>query len=249
MKKRNLYFQKNIFHEDDDEHIKVIEKYFDIMVIDNNWSFKTEKFYDQFRTSIAYAKQISRFEKFTSALEWAGKLRKEMVSSDFYFQNLDHAVCEFEKTPDCFKLLKLFVRPISGDKTFAGNVFTIKTLRNELDFLIQKNVDPSILCLIAPPIHIKNEYRLIFIDGQYISGSRYMVDFELSVDGSIPYDIVEYGKLIHQKYDLPPWVVLDVGVTHNGPKVIELNQLETSSYYGADLDKIYKAWSNYYEKE
>jgi hypothetical protein len=248
--KLTLFFQRNIFHEDDDEHIKIIEKYFDVVVIGNDWGFKTEKFCYQFRTSIFHAKQINRFEKFTNALAWAGKLRPEMLSEHFHFQTMDYIADNFCSYNDDFspENIRLFVRPVGGDKTFAGNVFSENTFKNEFEFLKQKNVDPHIICMVSNPVPIKKEYRLIFIDGKYVSGSRYMIHGKLDVDSNVPSDIVEYGTMVHEKYDLPPWVVLDVGVTYYGPKVIELNQLETSSFYGADLDKIYKTWSEYYEQ-
>lgn len=250
--KTNLYFQRNIFHENDDEHIDIIKKYFRLYEIDISSIYKPTSWDKPYslKASIAIAKRANCFEKFTNALEWAGKLRKEMVSEHFYFQTMQYILDYFYALKEDLDLedIQMFIRPVSGDKTFAGNVFSEKSFRNEFEFLMQRNVDPHTLCMVSHTAHIKKEYRLIFIDGKYVSGSQYMVNMKLHVDSSVPSDVIEYSKTVHSKYDLPPWVVLDIGITRNGPRVIELNQIETSSFYGADLDKIYKTWSEYYEK-
>lgn len=248
----NLLFQRNIFHENDDEHINIIKKYFHVHEVSPNHitTYDSEGQHFSYRTSIAVAKRNKVFEKFTNALEWAGKLRKEMVCDHFQFQTLDYIVEHFNNYFDLYqnKCSELFVRPVAGDKVFAGDVFTEKSLKNEYYFLRQKNADPHTLCMVSFPETIKKEYRLIFIDNNYISGSQYMDSGELSVSPVVPEQVVEYGKQIHAKYDLPPWVVLDIGIVYDGiPRVIELNQIETSSFYAADLDKIYKIWTDYYK--
>ncbi len=248
-------FQRNIFHENDDIHYNVLKKYFYVHEInpDHLTEYDSEGQFLIYRSSIAVAKRNKIFEKFTNALEWAGKLRKELVSSSFNFQTLDYIIEEWESNLDDDYYenevvnSRRFIRPVSGDKLFAGNVFSIKSFQNEIDFLMQKNVDAYTLCMVSSPKIIKEEYRLIFIDGNYISGSQYMKSGELNVLPEVPNEVIDYAKKIHKEYSLPPWVVLDIGIVYGKPKVIELNQIETSSFYDADLDKIYKTWADYYE--
>ena len=250
----NALFQRDIFHEDDDAHLNILKKYFYVHEIepDHLTEYDSEGQFFIYRASINVVKKNKAFEKFTNALEWAGKLRKEMVCEYFQFQTLDYVVEYFDTWfndyHDVFtEMHKLFVRPVSGDKLFAGNVFNKETLKNEYDFLMQKNVDPHTLCMVASEYPINEEYRLIFIDNNYISGSQYMNCGKLSVSPEVPEEVIEYGKKIHAKYNLPPWAILDIGMVYGAPKVIEINQIETSSFYAADLDKIYKTWADYYD--
>lgn len=251
----NILFQKDVFYENDDEHYKILKKYFNAHIItpDHLTEYDSEGQVFAYRASIAVVKKNKAFEKFTNALEWAGKLRKELVTTFFHFQTLDHIINDWEDELDeeYYETevinSRRFIRPVSGDKVFAGNVFSIKSFQNEINFLMQRNVDSHTLCMVSHPVPIKKEYRLIFIDGKYVSGSQYMDCGELAVAPEVTEEVIEYGKEIHIKYNLPPWVVLDIGMVYNKPKVIELNQIETSSFYAADLDKIYKAWAKYYK--
>ena len=241
-----LVFQRNIFHENDDEHIEAISKYFDVIELEDQYTTAAWHNHICGRYSIAAAKMFGKFEKFTNALLWAGKLRDEMVSPYFHFQTLFYLTQDPEEVYWTHPEKQLFIRPTSGDKVFAGDVFTRKKLKNEFDFLMQRNVDLHTLCLVTEPVNIGSEYRLIFIDSKYVSGSKYMDNGEFSVCSSVPDTVVNYGKLVHKHCGLPPWVVLDVGIKDGEPRVIEINQLETSSFYAADLDKIYKTWAGYY---
>lgn len=249
----HLLFQRDIFHENDDEQINIIKKYFHVHEIDKDHltEYDSEGQHFSYRSSIAVAKKNKVFEKFTNALNWAGKLRHEMVSPSFRFQTLDYIINDWEDEldEDYYETevvnSRRFIRPVSGDKVFAGNVFSMKAFQNEIDFLMQKNVDPSILCMVSFPVPIQKEYRLIFIDDKYVSGSQYMDCGELAVSPDVPQEVIDYAVKIHKNYTLPPWTVLDVGIVYRKPKVIELNQIETSSFYAADLDKIYKAWADY----
>lgn len=246
----NLRFQRDLFWEDTEENLELIKQYFNVQIIDpqNPFPEYEQGIFYLHRCSIAVAQKMNIFEKFTNALEWAGKLRKEMVDPHHVFVDMDF-VNEQLKYPDWPDSNKKFIRPASGSKIFAGNVYDDVSFQKEVDFLFQRNVDPrTVMCLVSYPKQIKLEYRTIFIGGDYVSGSRYMVNGELDVDDYVPINVQVYAKNIHKMYDLPPWVVLDIADVYGGGdiedyKVIELNQFETSSFYAADLDKIYSTWS------
>lgn len=246
----SLLFQPNIFNEDDTKHLDILKKYFHVIQIGeiHKTEYYSEGQFCVYRCSIENAKRNKVFEKFTNCLDWAGRLRNEMVTPHFYFQTLDFILEDWDSDVEEYDSTnkRLFVRPVSGDKLFAGNVYSYKSLKNEFDFLAQKNADKHTLCLVSIPVSIKEEYRMIFIDGKYISGSQYMMRGELCVNPEVPDNVIEYAKNVHKKYNLPPWVVIDVGMVYGNPSIIELNQIETSSFYAADLDKIYKAWADYY---
>lgn len=244
-----MRFQKNLFWEDDESHLKTIKKYFDEVIV-NPDNLPCEHGYEslfQNRLSIALAQRYKCFEKFTNALEWAGKLRSELLDPWFYFTDMDHVLKQLKITPrvSCGRRTKkMFVRPASGSKVFAGNVYDSETFQNEVDFLKQRNVDPrTVICLLSVPVSIKQEYRTIFINKKLVGASRYMVNSELSVDSYVPDSVLNYAQKIHKEYDLPPWVVLDIADTEEELRVIEINQIETSSFYAADLDEIYLTWS------
>lgn len=250
--KNNLRYQRNLFWEDLDDDIDIIKQYFNICIIDpqKNLIADSTEVPFSYRCSIAIAQRNNIFEKFTNALEWAGKLRKEMIDPYHIFTDMDFCNQLFKNTEASSTTNKKFVRPAAGTKIFAGNVYDRSTFQNEVDFLKQKNVDPrTVMCLVSTPAEIKLEYRTIFIDGEYISGSRYMCSGELNVNNHVPTNAQTYARTIHKTYDLPPWMILDIADLYgeDNPehyRVVEINQIETSSFYAADLEKIYSTWSS-----
>jgi hypothetical protein len=230
-----LLFQKNLFWESDTKSIETLSRYFDVQEITPEEIILTPQSWEgEFRGSLFLASKLSRTEAWTNAINWAPKLRKEMVSPHFHFQSLDYLLETETNWPK-------FVRPASGNKIFSGNVHTKETLSIEREFLLQKNVEDTLLTLIAPPVSIEKEWRLVFIANQYISGSQYMENNQISISPEIPPHVIEYGKFLFEKLH-HPWIVIDVGSIQNKLCLIEINQIETSSFYAADLDKIYKTW-------
>lgn len=241
----NLTFQSKIFWDETKQsEIEVAKKYFDVSEITNEDLFDVSvDDIDQFRGSLTFAQKIKRVDRETDALRWAGKLRHEMLDPEFYFDTMEGIAF---KWPSILEDEQFFIRPTSGSKIFAGNSYSEISFKKEMEFLKQRNIDPrTVVCLIAKNYSIREEYRTVFIDGEYISGSKYMYKSILDVDSYVPSDIIEYAKNIHKKYDLPSWTVLDVCYAggYGNIYTIELNQFETSSFYLADLDKIYYNWS------
>ena len=246
MSKPSLLFQPGVFHEDT-ETLDILNKYFDVTLINKEeiTSYKGDmwgKAPFNFRGSLSLAKRLGRECKWANALNWAPKFRKSLLSSPYAF--LDAAALLEEVTPD----VEFFARPVSGDKIFSGNVYNKKSFSEELSFLYQnKNVFPEeVICMFSPPAEVRKEYRLIFVNNRYCSSSQYMDSGEIAIiAGEAPEDAIEFGKKIAAAeffcnvFDF----IIDVAETDEGFKLVEVNAFETSSFYSADLDKIYSEWS------
>lgn len=244
-----LILQKDVFTEDENHETEtIIRKYFpkieiisdkDIMLGLNKYCHPS--FCGPFRGSLALASLLGRKFQYTNALRWAPAFQKEIVSKDFAFLDATSIYKrDLLATP-------LFVRPVDGFKAFGGNVFTKETFKNEFMFMtVNKNIDPYITCLYASPVPLKREWRLIFINNHYSSGSQYMEEGQLSLKTEIPSEVVEFTKKIAKTYYFQNIFefVIDVAETPDGIRLLEINAFETASFYKADLEKVYSDWAN-----
>ena len=247
--KPSLYLESDLFSEDVDTDTKgVISKYFNVIPIDLQWAMKNkhlEIHSPQLRASLEIARIFKRKYEFANALNWMPALRKYTITPlETAFTDLAHIRHHWM----AHQFYNTFIRPCDGFKTFSGQVFGSQERFNiEHDFMVKgKNVDPYLMCMFSPQRHIQEEYRCIFIDGKYVSGSRYMVKGKLDVSPHIPQYVIDFAVMLSEhdfflnKFEF----VIDVASSEGGGgkwhcNLIEVNSLETASFYKADLDLVY----------
>lgn len=152
-----------------------------------------------------------------------------VLNDDVILYNSYHTLSAFNLNK------KLWIRSAPGNKILTGAVFTRDEFEQELEYLKQVNSD-DVCFAIASPKEIHKEYRCIFIDGTFVSGSLYMKDGEPSQDEDVPLSLQQQTQSwFDAQCILPKHIVVDI--TDQG-KIIEVNNLLTSGWYSADLEKI-----------
>lgn len=134
----------------------------------------------------------------------------------------------------------LWVRSEAGTKGFTGGVFTKEEFLTQVEYCRQNNLLDMKL-VIAQPKTIFDEHRLLFVGGEYVSGSEYFADGRKpGQDGFIPAEVLKFGKEWSAKFghNWQGTFVLDIATTDNGLKVVEVNNLLTSGWYAADVEKV-----------
>lgn len=138
---------------------------------------------------------------------------------------------------------RLFVRPDSGGKTFTGLCLEQETAGVEINSLRQlTSVTDDTRVLIAPAQSIRAEYRFFIVEGQVVTGSRYHVNGQRSIDPGVSKLCLEVAKQVAAL----PWQVdlaytCDVGLFAGEPKVVELNAFSTSGLYACDALRLFDA--------
>lgn len=240
---KEILIQPGIFHEDqadENNQVEVAKRYFDVVeTVALDKMIREDRSYTRYyRGSITLASVMRDDLSWTDVISWLPPLRSYYVAENYYLNSLDYIRDKHKEWP-------VFIRPCSGRKTFSGNVYTEQSLENEYLYLRSRNVAGYFICLVAKPVKIEEEFRCIFVNGEYISGSRYMVNGELSCSPCVPEEAVAFAKEIAghpffmNRFDF----VIDVGISHGKLKLIEINKFETSSFYEADLDKVFEAYS------
>jgi len=142
-----------------------------------------------------------------------------------------------------FGASRLFVRPDSGIKTFTGFCIEQQSAEFEINSLNQlTSATDETLVLIAPAQEIHAEYRFFIVNGQVVTGSRYHVRGERSIDAEVDVRCLEVAKQVAQL----PWQIdlaytCDVGLFGEEAKVVELNAFSTSGLYACNALRLFDA--------
>lgn len=154
----------------------------------------------------------------------------------------------------------VFIRPVHDTKAFSGMVVD----RHEaVDFLQQLNtieeeefapVHRNTEIMVSSVKKIYAEYRLFVVNGNVVTGSMYKQGNQVIHDDNVPRDVIIFAhKMIGEwqsKVDIriipetrvpAKAFVVDIADTPEGMKVIEINNINSSGFYGADVQKIIMA--------
>lgn len=170
-----------------------------------------------------------------------------LANADYVMVPFAEFVRRHQQFYDMFSTNKVFIRPNSGFKTFTGLPIHMDDFDHEINGLRSglTSVTDQTMILVASCKRISAEYRFFVVGGKVITGSRYKLNEELSIDANIDPDCLAVAEKIASN----PWQVdlayaCDVGIVNGEPKVIELNAFSTSGLYAADIPALFNAVSD-----
>ena len=135
-----------------------------------------------------------------------------------------------------------FIRPTKDNKFFNGGVFT----RNEFQEIIDTTNKTEII--ISDEQDIIEEVRFFIIDGEIVSQSRYKFHGMISISKYVLKEAVDFIEKVLEIWKPTDGFVVDIALTNNGYKIIEFNNLLSSSLYATDITKIITKVQDYFTK-
>lgn len=136
----------------------------------------------------------------------------------------------------------LFCRPVSGWKTFSGGLLNKD---NMFDRLIEEKLPDHTLCLIAPPVNITKEYRLIIAEQEIFGVTQYLPEESSVVDENI----IKFTKELISKIQEPDLIYcLDIAETENSLFALETGSFTTCGLYAMDMSYLCPKVENYITK-
>lgn len=131
----------------------------------------------------------------------------------------------------------VFIRPDENDKTFNARV--IKPAHTEVFF----EMYPYVLCLVARPIQIDEEWRLIMLDDKVITGSRYMLEGQLAPLADVPQIVIDAAEKIAKStvQQVHPIYAMDIARIGDDYKLLEISSVNCAGLYACDLQKFVAA--------
>jgi hypothetical protein len=149
-----------------------------------------------------------------------------------------------------------FIRPSEDLKHFAGQVIEAKECADWLNDAMSLPpesgtyaMSPEMKVVIATPKPIKAEWRWFIVDGKIVDGAMYRAHGQLIKTRELDQDVIQEAQDLANTWLPDPCVVMDTALVGDEVKVIEFNCINSSGFYGHDVNLIFKKlWEYHNEK-
>lgn len=203
---------------------------------------------------------VKRLKQYFGTFLREENLKYHVYSSNYnvpsdYFLNHDHFFVPFrflrengDEIYSRFGRDSIFIRPDNGSKSFTGNVIPKRNFDYEMDAMKQLyNTSEDELILVSTPKRILEEARFIICGDEAIANSRYQIDGIHKTDTNTSGESIDFvNTIMERQYWVPEELfTLDVALTDEGPKIVELNSFSCAGWYDCDEELIIDKVSNF----
>lgn len=144
---------------------------------------------------------------------------------------------------DVFDTDLVFIRPNASDKQFGGAVVDLFDYYNGIGSLEVNDVPQDFLCVVSKSREIDCEWRLVVVNDEIITGSRY----QPTITNDLPDYVVETGYEILGDMKYRPsdtaWT-MDLCKSNGTIFLLEINSFSCAGLYSCDYGKVVKAVSS-----
>lgn len=165
--------------------------------------------------------------------------------------NYDFQVKTFTKDIDWSDHQELFIKPLRDAKVFTGKVFNKVSWS---DFVYEAIENPKTDRLnkdtfiqISKPRKIYKEARLWIVGEQIIDAGYYKFDDDVLFELNVHPEGIAFAKQMIAIFNVAEAFVMDIGLTQEGWKIIEINCINSSGFYpNTNVKAIMKALYTYF---
>ncbi|TDR42033.1 uncharacterized protein DUF4343 [Tahibacter aquaticus] len=137
-----------------------------------------------------------------------------------------------------------FVRPIDDSKYFAGGVFGPAEFAAWQHRVCDLNLDygtsltPETLIQVCRPKLIQAEYRFWIVGGQIVTRSLYKRGARVAYSSEVDERLDRFVGEAIADWQPHRAFVIDVCDTPDGPRIVEINTLNSAGFYAADVQRL-----------
>lgn len=243
--------QENLFKE---EHyatlIEIMQKYsFDYQIVKVGETIE----YEPFQTKNVFIFGSVRMSHLATQMDWyPGSFLNdnhdyEVYSKGYGLENMlngDSKIMKFGDTLD-FSNGLLFIRPTKDSKAFTGSVY------NEFewyDFVENSYENPRVKTLtkdttiqVCKVKNIQQEIRCWVVNGKVVTSSYYKLGNIVYYAECFDEEILRFAQEMVNKYQPADAFVIDVCLTENGLKIVEINCINHAGFYRMNMNKLINA--------
>jgi len=162
--------------------------------------------------------------------------------------NFDSTVTRFDEIlfPEANPL---FIRPCHDTKAFSGKVFErdyfVKWQQDVLDLQTPDSIlRGDTLVAVAPLKQIYQEFRFFVVDKVLVTQSQYKLGNRIIHNANVDPDIIDYAQQMVDLWQPARAFVIDIALTSEGMRIVEINNLNSAGFYACDVMKIVAAIEN-----
>ena len=146
---------------------------------------------------------------------------------------------------------KLFIKPFRDAKVFTGKVFNKHSwadyVYEALEHRQSEHLNENTLIQISEPQDIFKEARLWVVGKQIIDAGYYKFSEDTLFELHVAPEGIRFAKQMIRTFNIADAFVMDIGLTKNGWKIIEVNCINSSGFYpNTNIKAIIKALYNYF---
>lgn len=150
-----------------------------------------------------------------------------------------------------FKDSPKFIRPTKDSKTFTGGLFTRIKWEDKItsiqEYLKKANREgEEILIQVSSIKRIYKEARVWIVDGRVITSSYYLFNGLVQYEEDVEPEGLEFAQSMVNLYQVAEAFVMDICLTPDGWKIVEINCINCAGFYNGDLQKIIIALEDKY---
>jgi hypothetical protein len=143
----------------------------------------------------------------------------------------------------------VFLRPHDDTKAFNGGVFSpddVAALQEKARTSPTLHLFPGTLVVMAPPQTVLREHRFFVVGHQVVAGSLYRQGSARCARPEVDDDARAFAQACVDQWSPLPHFVLDVALTPEGHRIVEVNGLNMAGFYAANPGHILMALEDWY---
>jgi hypothetical protein len=144
-----------------------------------------------------------------------------------------------------------FIKPYKDAKLFTGKLFTKTDWEDFVYYMLHDPNRPRFtadkLMQASKPQHILKEARLWIVGGQIVGSSYYKFHGDLQFEKDLPAEALSFAEQMIDAYQPAEAFVLDICLTYEGWKVVEVNCINSAGFYpNLNIKALLKALDLYF---
>lgn len=144
-----------------------------------------------------------------------------------YLLNVDGIVSKF-KDVSC-DLPQFFIRPCEDFSEWQENTLNMDSV---------STLNGDTLVVVAEPKNIYKEYRFFIVDKKIATCSSYRMGYNLNTKLPVELDAIYFVNDMIKIWCPHDVFVMDVAMTEEGYKIIEINCANGAGFYNCDVSKL-----------
>lgn len=200
-----------------------------------------------------------KLAKVTAAYDWSpgsfygGNHEYEQYAAGYGKHTINHGslVCLFSDQLEWPADSRLFIKPSKDAKVFTGKVFHEPEWK---DFVYEKLNDPqNTRVTVNTPIQVSRPYTMVkearvWIVGQkVVTSSYYKFHGDIEFEENVALDGLEFAQRMADHYCVADAFVMDIALTFEGWRIVEVNCINSAGFYKGDVKKIVQALEEFYD--
>lgn len=175
------------------------------------------------------------------------------VYSGHYGENLLNSKVSVQKISEEMSWAKneiKFIKPYDEAKIFTGRVFSEAEWK---DFVFEalksssNRITADSLIQVSRAKKTLKEARLWIVGGQIIDAGYYKFDEQAAFEEKVPEDGLAFAREMLRLFNLEEAFVMDICLTDEGWKIVEINCINSSGFYpNTNVKSIIKALNVYF---